>query len=381
MLHSSAGLYGADLQLEAIASGLDPERWRALCVLPERGELAARLEQTGAEVCVHPLAVLRRALFSPAGAVRLSRAVARDRRELGALARGRGVALVHDNTSVVMSGRTVAREAGIPHLVHVREIYAGAGGRVASPMWPLLRARLLRADALACISSAVARQFSGSSRARVIHDGLPRAPRALDRDEARARLRIPRGRPVAALVGRISDWKGQDVLIRAMAEAPLVEHGAVALLAGDAAPGAGHLPGDLERLAGRLGLAERVRWLGFRPDVDDVWAAADVAVVPSTRPEPLGLVAMEAGAAGLPVVASTHGGVAEVVRDGETGLLVPPGNPTALAAAIRLLADDPALAERMGQAGRRRVEEHFGMPRMLAELQDLYEELAGPKAS
>ena len=377
ILHSSAGLYGADLQLEAIARGLDPERWRALCVLPERGELGDRLEQAGAEVCVHPLAVLRRALFHPAGGLHLAHAVASDRRVLGALARSRGVALVHDNTSVVMSGSAVAKEAGTPHLVHVREIYAGAGGRVAASLWPLLRARLLRADALACISSAVARQFSGSSRARVIRDGLPRAPRPLDRETARAQLGIPPERSAIALVGRVSDWKGQDVLIRALAEVPLVERGAVALMAGDAAPGAEGHRRQLEKLAGRLGVAERVRWLGFRLEVDDVWAAADVAVVPSTRPEPLGLVAMEAAAAGLPVVASAHGGVAEVVSDGQTGLLVPPGDPAALAAAVRVLTDDHETAARMGEAGRRRVQESFGLERMLDELQQLYDELAG----
>ena len=350
-------------------------------MLPERGELGDRIEEAGGEVCVHPLAVLRRAQFSPAGAARLARAVARDRREVGALARGHAVALVHDNTSVVMSGRAVAREAEIPHLVHVREIYAGAGGPIASALWPFMRARLLRADALACISSAVARQFSGSSRARVIHDGLPRAPRALEPDQARAEFGIPPERPAVALVGRVSDWKGQDVLIRALAEIPLVERGAVALVAGDAAPGADGLPHRLELLAGRLGVAERVRWLGFRREVDDVWAAADVAVVPSTRPEPLGLVAMEAGAAGVPVVASAHGGVAEVVRDGETGLLVPPGDAAALATAVRLLADDPELAARMGEAGKRRVQEHFGVERMLVELQDLYDELAAAEVA
>jgi glycosyltransferase involved in cell wall biosynthesis len=204
-------------------------------------------------------------------------------------------------------------------------------------------------------------------------------PAGPGREEARARFRIAAERPAVALVGRVSDWKGQDVLIRALAEAPLVERGAVALLAGDPAPGAGELPHRLEMLAGGLGVAERVRWLGFRADVDDVWAAADVAVVPSTRPEPLGLVAMEAGAAGLPVVASAHGGVAEVVRDGETGLIVPPGDALALASAVRLLADDPGLAARMGAAARERVAEHFGVDRMLAELQDLYDELAAAR--
>ena len=91
--------------------------------------------------------------------------------------------------------------------------------------------------------------------------------------------------------------------------------------------------------------------LGFREDVDTVLGAADALVVPSTRPEPLGLVALEAGAAGLPVVASAAGGVAEAVRDGVSGLLVAPGDPAALAAALARLAADPGEAARMGRAG------------------------------
>jgi len=122
-------------------------------------------------------------------------------------------------------------------------------------------------------------------------------------------------------------------------------------------------------------VSERVRLLGFRRDVDTVLGAADALCVPSTRPEPLGLVALEGAAAGLPVVASAHGGVMEAVLDGETGLLVPPGNAAALAGALRWLADDPQSAGSMGAAGARLMAERFSRERMLAELQDLYEEL------
>ncbi|MET0761707.1 MAG: glycosyltransferase family 1 protein, partial [Thermoleophilaceae bacterium] len=109
LLHSSAGLYGADVQLLAIVRGLDPQRWRPVCVVPEDGPLRPLLEQAGAEVVVHPLAVLRRALAGPRGAVTMARAMRRDRRVLGDLARERDVAVVHDNTSVVLAGGAVAR--------------------------------------------------------------------------------------------------------------------------------------------------------------------------------------------------------------------------------------------------------------------------------
>jgi glycosyltransferase involved in cell wall biosynthesis len=377
ILHSSAGRYGADLQLLAIAEGLDPDRWRAVCVLPEWGELGGLLEAAGAQSVVHPLAVLRRSGMGVQGAGRLARAALRDRNTLGALARDRHVALVHSNTSVVLSGGAIARAAGVPHLLHVREIYEGAGGRAAAAAWPFFRRRLLRADGVICISHAVAAQFEDSPQASVIHDGLPRAPAEVPRRVARETLGLPADRFVVALVGRVSDWKGQDVLARALAEPALADIAAVGVVAGDAAPGHAETSRSLDRLAAELGVDERLIRLGFRRDVDVVLGAADAVAVPSVRPEPLGLVALEAAAAGRPVVAAGHGGVAEVVRDGQTGRLVPPGDAPALALALRELADDPAAAKRIGQAGRADVAARFRVERMLAELQAAYDRLAG----
>ena len=386
ILHSSAGRYGADSQLLAIAGGLDRRRWRPLCVLPERGELGPLLEEAGVEVIVHPRAVLRRALLSAGGARELVRAAVRDRQSLGELARARGAAVVHANTSVILASGAVARRAGAAHLVHVREIYTGAAGPPTSALWPLMRRRLLRADALACISHAVARQFSGASQATVIYDGLPAPLERADRTLARAALGLASNRFAVALVGRVSDWKGQDVLVRAIAKPPLVGNGAIALLAGDAFPGAEAHERRLDSLIARLGVTDRVLRLGFRDDVDTVLGAADALAMPSTRPEPLGLVAMEAAAAALPVIASAHGGATELVRHGQTGLLVPPGDPLALARALRSLDDDPAMARRMGEAGKRDVAERFSVERMLAELEEVYESLldrgsTGPRSN
>jgi glycosyltransferase involved in cell wall biosynthesis len=376
ILHSSAGRYGADLQLLAIVQGIDRDRWRPLCVLPVRGQLAALLEAAGAEVMVHPLAVLRRSSTGLAGAARLPRAVVRDRRTLGALARNRHVALVHSNTSVILAGDAIAQAAAAPHLLHVREIYEGAGGRATAAAWPLFRRRMLAADAVICISGAVAAQFAGAKNVSVIHDGLPRSPAAVPREAARESLGLPADRFAVALVGRVSDWKGQDVLARALADPALASIDALALVVGDTAPGHEGAARALDRLAAELGVEERLIRLGFRSDVDVVLGAVDAVTVPSTRPEPLGLVALEAAAAGRPVVAAAHGGVAEVVRDGETGRLVAPGDAHALAAALRGLADDPAAAGRMGSAGQADVAERFRLDGMLEQIQATYDRLA-----
>jgi glycosyltransferase involved in cell wall biosynthesis len=278
---------------------------------------------------------------------------------------------------VVLGGLAAADGARVPHVLHVREIYAGAGGAAAAALWPLLRRRLERADALLCISQAVAEQFGAVPNVCVLHDGLPRLPAGGDRPAGRRELGLAAEAFAVALIGRVSDWKGQDVLARALAEPVLAEVGAIGLVAGDAFPGNERSERELRELAVSLGLGERLRMLGFREDIHTVLAAADAVAVPSTRPEPLGLVALEGAAAGLPVVASDHGGVREAVRHGETGLLVPPGDPSALAAALRRLYDDPEFARRLGTAGAEDVRERFGLERMLHEVQAVYDRLLG----
>ena len=369
-LHSSAGRYGADLQLLALAGGLDRSLFTPVCVLPERGELAALLEERGAEVLVRPLAVLRRGLLHPRGLASLAAALRRDRRELGALARERRAGVVHANTSVVLGGGAAARAAGAAHVVHVREIYAGGA---AGLLRPLLRRRLERADALLCVSAAVAAQYR--RRAHVVHDGLLRTPERVPREEARRALDIPADVFVVALLGRISDWKGQDVLAAALAEPELAQRGAIGLVAGDPFPGNEHVERELRAFAERLGLGDRLRLLGFRDDIETVLGAADAVAVPSTRPDPLPNSALEAAAAGLPVVAAAHGGLTEIVRDGVTGMLVPPNDHVTLAAVLEDLASDPALAQRLGAAAAADARERFALPRMLDEVQAVYERL------
>ena len=374
LLHSSAGLYGADVQLLAIVRGLDPARWKAICVLPEPGPLVEPLEAAGAEVVIHPLAVLRRALVRPAGLVAMARAVGRDRRVLGDLARERGVTVVHDNTSVVLGGGAVARRAGAAHVVHVREIWTG-GGRAERTAWPLMRRRILRADRVLCISEAVRAQFRGADTAALLRDGLPRTPRPPDRATSREALGLPADAFVVALVGRVHPWKGQDVLARALAEPELAALGAIGLLAGSEVPGSGQMR-RLDELTRELGVQDRLVRLGFREDVDTVLGAADAVTVPSTRPEPLGLVALEAAAAGLPVVASAAGGVAEAVDDGRTGMLVRPGDHRELARALAWLAGDPPEAARWRASAPERVRREFSVQAMTERLQTTYDELA-----
>jgi glycosyltransferase involved in cell wall biosynthesis len=233
----------------------------------------------------------------------------------------------------------------------------------------------MAADRLLCVSRSVAAQFSDSGRTAVVYDGLPRAPDRAERAAARASLGLAEDAFAVAVLGRLSSWKGQDVLARALAKPPLASIEAVGLIAGAPWPGADRPAAELERLRETLGLGDRLRSLGFQADLATVFGAVDAVAVPSTRPDPFPNAALEAAAAGVPVVAAAHGGLPEMLRDGETGLLVEPGDAGALASALRSLAEDPGRARRLGDAAAADVAERFSSDRMVAAVQAQYEAL------
>ena len=138
--------------------------------------------------------------------------------------------------------------------------------------------------------------------------------------------------------------------------------------------GDGPLRGNLEDMTKRLGLEDRVVFWGMRSNVPAILRHATIGVN-SSRNEGLANAIIECMAARLPVVATTVGGTPELVVDGETGLLVPPNDPRALAEALLALLRSPETARRLGAAGRRRVEEHFTVERMVTETEAVYEAL------
>ena len=132
---------------------------------------------------------------------------------------------------------------------------------------------------------------------------------------------------------------------------------------------------ELRALASALGVGSRVQLAGFRCDVTNVYGCADVVVVPSTQPDPLPNAALEGAAAGCCVVASDHGGLPEILRDGVTGRLVAPADPAALAAVLAQLRDDGDQRERLGAAAAADVRSRFGAEQLLDRTQALYDSL------
>ena len=134
---------------------------------------------------------------------------------------------------------------------------------------------------------------------------------------------------------------------------------------------------ELEELSHARGLADHVEFLGHREDIPSLLAAADAFVLPS-RSEAFPNGAIEAMAAGLPVVASNVGGLRDLIQNGRTGVLVAPGNPEALAGALQTLIDNPAGAEAIGRAAHDEVQQRYSFDRMIAAYENLY--LSGLRA-
>lgn len=318
----------------------------------------------------------RRAAHAPRSILRLAQLIRRQR-----------IDLVHANRTLDLAlAGTAARVCGIPVVNSLHWL-----GRPedhpeeTTPLWwqrtekqtTVVLNRLL-ADRIIAVSEAVRDGFATLSgfpaeRVEVVYPGLPSPPPPPD-ELAQARLRTTLGlaaaAPVVLNVGRLEVVKGQRHLIPMMCAVRKRHPTAVLVIAGD-----GELRDALTaQIAGAAELRGGVRLLGARTDVAALMAISDVVVL-SSESEAAPLPVFEAMGSCKPVVATAVGGIPELVIDGETGLLVPRGDPAALAMAVSRLLDAPDDARRMGQAGRRRLRERFEIETSLAALERLYLQL------
>jgi glycosyltransferase involved in cell wall biosynthesis len=299
--------------------------------------------------------------FNPLGLLRIARAL-----------RARGdVDLVHTHSSHALLVGAVLRRLGLARKhVHTRRVDFPVGRNMVS-RWKYLRG----CDHIIAISEGVRAVLEScgvpAQRITVVHSGIPPRPDpdAAEADAVREELGWPRPRRILLCVGALTDHKGHRYLLEALP--PLfARHGdLLCVLAGD-----GELRHKLEDQARRLGIADRVRFLGHRDDVPRLLAAADLFVLASHL-EGMGTSILDAMWFRLPVVATRTGGIPDAVEHGVTGLLVPPRDPAALARAIAELLEDRERARRFGAAGRERVARGFLVGHMAAGTRAVYRSL------
>jgi len=339
-----------------LMASLDRGRWEPV-LLHHREPGIRRLVDEAARVGIRAHAVPRQARNRIAGLIALWRALRAER-----------PAIFHAHLSwpfACKSGVRAAWLAGVPAIVGTAQLYLAPVDGRRPPLVLGLYRRIL------AVSEEVKRRYAAElgvpARTLVVVRNAIRMPAAAPVRSAALRATLVDGRPdfVVLTPARLHPQKGHTYLLQAAAQVP----DATFVLAGD-----GPLRTDLEAEARDLGVAGRCVFLGQRADVPALLAAADLFVLPSLF-EGLPVSVLEAMAAERPVVATAIGGTDEAITSEESGLLVPPRDPAALASAIRRLQADPALARRLATAARARVAREFSSEVMARNVMRVYDEV------
>lgn len=362
MVDSERSWRGGQEQVRLLMRGLVEAGVEVALAAPARGVL---FERAGA---LNVDRVPWRGTASPASVIELRRLLARQRPDL-----------VHTHASRAHGAVAVARLGLRPRVIHVasrRVDFAVATNPMSA--WKYHRG----ADAYIAISGGVRDVLLAGG---VPDERIALAPSGIDlgkfdgrraRAEVRRELGVAESTPLIGTVAALAPHKSQSDLLAAAAilarEMPALH---VVLV------GEGALRHELETLAERLGIRERVTFTGFRPDALDLLGAFDCFVI-SSYLEGLGTSIMDAQAAGIPVVATRTGGIPEIVQDGVTGLLVPPRDPDALAVAVRRMLSDRALRDACVRAARAQSP-GYDFHRMVYKTLDVYRHLCqnGPSPS
>jgi glycosyltransferase involved in cell wall biosynthesis len=354
ILHTEAsvGFGGQELRIVAEARWLLDHGWDALVA----GQPDSRLLRETARQAVPAVAVRMRSAFDVGALLALRRLLAE-----------RDVALVHTHSSVdSWLGGLAARSRRRP-VVRSRHVTIAIPRR-RGLVYRLAHRVITSGEAAAAVVAA-----AGVPRARIaaIPPGVDTARfhPGVSGDAVRAELAL-QAAPVVGLVANIRGSKGHNVFLDAARAVLATQPAARFLIVGD---GIGF--DDVRRRVSALGLDAAVRMTGFRRDVPEVMAALDVLVLPSIRSEAASQVIPQALAVGTPVVATDVGGSGELIRDGETGRLVPAGDPAVLAAAIIEMLGDRERARAMARRGQALVRERHSLDAAMARTTAVYEEL------
>jgi glycosyltransferase involved in cell wall biosynthesis len=352
-VHQGAELYGSDRSLERTVRGFrlaEPEI-HVTVLLAADGPLVELLRHHADEIIVSPLFVLRKQLLKNGALFNVPA-------QVGAIRKAMAVVVKYDavyiNTAVIIDYIIACRLKRIPAILHVREIPVGLSSTV-------LRMIVRLSGATVIFNSQATRNAFGvreDSRHLVIANGtIVRNYVPLQREKT---LRI-------LLIGRFNSWKGQGLLVTALARLDMSFLKRIrVVIVGGVYRDQYHFKEDVIRQVRESGLEECVEFHEFVEDPTELYHWSTVVVVPSLLPEPFGLVAIEAMGHGRPVIAADHGGLVDIVVDGKTGFRFCPGDPEALAAAIRSYIEEPDLVIAHGTEGRKRYQEYYHEDRYMA---------------
>jgi glycosyltransferase involved in cell wall biosynthesis len=395
---------GSYFSLLYLADGIDRSRYQPVVTFRREIPFLKRFHDAGLEVHIEPghrafqlpgvdaaltkrLVPLRAALQLVQAAINVVLFFLVSAPRWTMFLRRQRIRLVHANNSVTRSHDLMlgALLAGIPVITHERGI-----NTQFSRLTAFVSRRLA---AIICISEAVRTNLSshaiGRDNLRVIFNAVD--PSRVRPSRPAGEIRLAHGiepdQPILVMLGNIRRWKGQEVVVRALAPVAAKFPRVVCLFVGEATEMDRPYERELHALVETLGLRRNVRFIGYQENVADFLNVADIAIHASVLPEPFGRVLLEAMAMRKPVVGSRGGAVPEIVIDRVTGRTFAEGSSDELAACLLDLLTDPAKAAAFGQAGYDRLTRVFSIRENVAKTEAIYESLlprarvSGPAAT
>ena len=382
VIHQSAELYGSDKTMLYFLSELDKTKYLPIIVLPFEGPLKIELEKNNIKVVIAPVLKLYRKMFTPKNIFKFIKEYYKGIKILNALNKEYKFDLVYTHTLAALIGILFAKKRNIKHLWHVQEI-------IAKPkVFNFLFKKILSLDcnhkvvydSIATMNFWIENNLKLTEKSEAVWNGIETKNSKSFTDAELNEVRenyffATNNEIVIALVGRINSWKGQQLLLQSF-ETVIEKHKNIKLVyLGSAPPNQTIFETELRNKIKEYNLESNVILIPFQKEIEKFWNSIDIAVVPSTEPEPFGMVVIEAMLAKKPVIASNHGGPTEIVVENETGLLFEPNNHNSLSDALEKLIQDEQLRKLYGANGFKRVHNTFSLENHVNHFEKIFEEL------
>jgi glycosyltransferase involved in cell wall biosynthesis len=371
-IHQSAELYGSDKTLLYLVANLDKNKFFPIVILPNEGPLKIELEKENVKVIIAPVLKLYRKMFTPSNLLKFSKDYFKGIKTIKSIRKEYKIDFIYSNTLAVLLGFFFCFFHKIKHIWHVHEI-------IESPKFFTKFFRYFLNNPTNSVliynSFATCKFWNCKGNNQVIWNGIAAFPEIEEEEKAVIRKTIltTDNEIVFALVGRISRWKGQMLLLEAFNKLVKTHQNIRLVYIGSTPPNQEHFLDSLKDKIKNYDLIQKVNIIPFQDNIHQFWQCIDIAVVSSTETEPFGMVAIEAMMAKKPVIAANHGGLMEIVVNNETGFLVEPNNKDALKDALEKLITNPELRTSFGEKGFQRAVENFSIQKYVQKIEYILE--------
>ncbi len=377
-LHAGAEMYGADKVMLDLIKRLDKSKYTPFVILPTSGVLVDALKDAGVSVTVMPYPIMRRKYFNSKGVIQYGINFVKYTNRIVKFAKEHNIKLIHTNTAATLEGCFVSRRLKIPQLWSIHEIIINP--KIMYRFTSKLIAKYSKitiTDSNAVKKHLDASGYFRNGDVKVIYNGVDseRFTPDISCDYLYDEWKIPRNSKVIGMMGRVNSWKGQADFLKAaniiMDQNPNV----YTVFVGSAFEGEEWREKELAKAISESPHKDRIINKGYRTDSEAIYKLYDVFVLPSTNPDPLPTVVLEAMSTGKPIVGYKHGGVCEMVKEDYNGLLAEVCNPSDLAAKIEKLLSNDALRMEMSNNSRKRLLEKFSIDSYVQNYSNEYEKL------